>query len=63
MREDEAGRARTPFSHEIGADLSAVSLDELGERVALLEAEIRRIREEEARKRASRDRAGAFFKT
>lgn len=62
MRDDEE-RPKRPIAHEIGSDLSAVSLEELRGRVALLEAEIGRIREEERRKRASREAAGAFFKS
>jgi len=48
--------------HEIGADLSAVSVDELRERIQLLEAEIERLSEEIRRKEASRNAAAAFFK-
>lgn len=61
--EDEAHRppARAA-THELGSDLSALSVDELRERVGLLEAEIARLRGEETRKIASRDAAGAFFK-
>lgn len=62
MRDDEE-RPTRPIAHEIGSDLSAVSLEELRGRVALLEAEIARIREEERRKRASREAAGAVFKS
>lgn len=61
MREDE-DRPKRKVSHELGADLSAISVSELHERVGLLEAEIVRLREEVARKQASRDAAGAFFK-
>jgi uncharacterized small protein (DUF1192 family) len=63
MREDEeSGRTKAPVRHEIGTDLSAVSVDELDERIALLEVEIGRLREEKARKQASRDAASAFFR-
>jgi uncharacterized small protein (DUF1192 family) len=61
---DEAeGRSRAPMRHEIGADLSAVSVDELRERIQILEAEIQRLQEEIRRKEASRNAAAAFFKT
>ena len=62
MREDDPRPTRSP-AHEIGSDLSAVSVEELGLRVALLEAEIARLRQEIERKRLSRAAAGAFFKT
>lgn len=49
-------------SHEIGQDLSALSLHELDERAALLESEVERIRAARRAKEASREAAGAFFK-
>lgn len=58
---DEPRRPK-PGGHEIGQDLSALSLHELDERAALLEREIERIRAMRRTKEASRDAAGAFFK-
>jgi uncharacterized small protein (DUF1192 family) len=52
-------KART---HELGQDLSTLSIEELDERVAALEAEIARLKEARADKEASRDAASAFFK-
>lgn len=49
-------------SHQIGQDLSALSLHELEERMALLRAEIVRLDEARARKAASRDAADSVFK-
>jgi uncharacterized small protein (DUF1192 family) len=61
---DEAeSRSRAPTRHEIGADLSAASVDELQDRIQLLAAEIERLHEEVRRKEASRNAAAAFFKT
>jgi uncharacterized small protein (DUF1192 family) len=48
--------------HEIGQDLSMLSIDELDERVEMLEQEIARIKEAKARKENSRAAASAFFK-
>ena len=48
--------------HEIGQDLSMLSIDELDERIALLEREIGRLQEARARKEESRAAASAFFK-
>ncbi len=48
--------------HVIGAPLDVISVDELRERVALLEAEIGRIEAEILRKQASRSAADAVFK-
>jgi uncharacterized small protein (DUF1192 family) len=48
--------------HEIGEDLSKLSLDELAERVEILKAEIVRLEEAAAAKRASASAAQTFFK-
>jgi uncharacterized small protein (DUF1192 family) len=58
---DERPRPKPP-AHEMGQDLSALSIAELDERVDLLQREIERLKEARARKEASRDAAGAFFK-
>jgi uncharacterized small protein (DUF1192 family) len=49
-------------AHEIGQDLSMLSVDELDERVALLEKEISRLKEAKRAKENSRDAASAFFR-
>lgn len=51
------------ISHEIGQDLSLLSVEELTERVALLKTEIARLEEAATRKRASRDVANSIFKS
>jgi uncharacterized small protein (DUF1192 family) len=48
--------------HQIGQDLSMLSVDELNERVAALEREIARLKEAKASKEISREAASAFFK-
>ncbi len=48
--------------HELGQDLSTLSLHELDERIDLLEQEIGRLKEARARKEDSRAAASAFFK-
>ena len=48
--------------HELGQDLSLLSVGELGERIGLLKDEIARLEAEIARKRASQTAADAFFK-
>ena len=58
---DEAPAER-PKAHVLGEDLSTLSLEEIDHRVALLEAEIARLRDAHAAKSASRDAAAAFFK-
>ena len=50
------------LAHEIGQDLALLSVEELEERVALLKAEIVRLKEAAGRKRASLAAAATFFK-
>ena len=49
-------------NHEIGIDLSALSVDELRVRIALLNAEIARIEAEIAAESSSRNSAESLFK-
>ncbi|WP_099865639.1 DUF1192 domain-containing protein [Pararhizobium haloflavum] len=48
--------------HEIGADLTLLSADELGERIAALKREIERLEAERQAKSASRAAAESFFR-
>jgi uncharacterized small protein (DUF1192 family) len=50
-------------SHEIGQDLSLLSVFELRERVALLKAEIERLEAAVAAKSSAKSAADAFFKS
>jgi uncharacterized small protein (DUF1192 family) len=59
----EDDRPKKPVSHEIGADLSLLSADELESRVKLLEEEIARLAAERERKLAGRRAADSFFKS
>ena len=63
MPTEDDDRPRKKISHEIGQDLSLLSVEELTERVLLLKSEIERLEEAATRKRASRDAANSFFKT
>ncbi len=47
----------------IGADLSAISIEELEKRITVLEAEISRLREEIVSKQATKASAESFFKS
>jgi uncharacterized small protein (DUF1192 family) len=58
---DEKPRPK-PSKHEIGQDLSLLSVHELDERVAQLEEEISRLKAMRASKEASRSEADSFFK-
>ena len=63
MPSEDDDRPRKKISHEIGQDLSLLSLEELNERIALLTAEIERLTEAATKKRASREAANSFFKS
>ena len=55
-------RPKKKVAHEIGQDLSLLSVAELDERVGLLRQEIERLEADRARKSASRSAADAIFK-
>jgi uncharacterized small protein (DUF1192 family) len=55
-------RPKPKSVHEIGQDLSILSLAEIDDRIAALKAEIQRLSEARARKDASRSAADAFFR-
>ncbi|MGX5736548.1 DUF1192 domain-containing protein [Bosea thiooxidans] len=55
-------RPKLKSVHEIGQDLSMLSLNEIDDRIAALRAEIERLIEVRARKDASRSAADAFFR-
>ncbi len=59
---DEDERPRKKISHEIGQDLTLLSVAELGERINLMREEIARLEADIARKQATRSAADAFFK-
>jgi uncharacterized small protein (DUF1192 family) len=59
---DEDDRPRKKISHEIGQDLTLLSVTELTEHIALLKEEIARLEADIARKQATRSAADAFFK-
>lgn len=52
-----------PVAHEIGSDLSLLSVDELSNRIDLLQAEIIRLEEERQRKSAGRLAAENLFRS
>ncbi|WP_377296619.1 DUF1192 domain-containing protein [Rhizobium sp. SGZ-381] len=55
-------RPKKPSQHEIGSDLSLLSVEEIDLRVALLEAEIQRLLAERKTKEAGRKAADKLFK-
>ena len=63
MANDEDDRPKNKVSHEIGQDLSLLSVEELGSRIALLASETERLQQALAQRRASRNAADSFFKS
>ena len=59
---DEDDKPKKKVVHEIGQDLTLLSVEELGARVQLLHDEIKRLEADMAQKRASRTAADQFFK-
>lgn len=59
---DEDDRPKKKISHEIGQDLTLLSVEELAARVQLLNDEIKRLQADMVNKRASRSAADQFFK-
>ena len=60
---EDDDKPRKKVTHEIGQDLSLLSVEELTERIALMNAEIERLQQAASRKRASKDAANSFFKS
>ncbi len=59
---DEDENLRKPAAHEVGMALDSLSIDELQERIAVLEGEIERLRQAITQKSETRSAADAVFK-
>ena len=59
---DEDDKPKKKITHEIGQDLSLLSVEELAARVQLMHDEISRLEADMASKRAKRTAADQFFK-
>ena len=59
---EDDDKPKKKIAHEIGQDLSLLSVEELTARVRLLHDEINRLEADMAQKRASRSAADQFFK-
>ena len=59
---DEDDRPKKKLVHEIGQDLTLLSVRELTERIGLLKDEIARLEADIAKKQATRSAADQFFK-
>lgn len=56
-------RPKKPVPHEIGQDLSTLSVDEIDKRVALLREEIARLEAEKVKKASGKAAAESLFKS
>jgi uncharacterized small protein (DUF1192 family) len=56
-------RPKKKITHELGQDLSLLSVSELDERVALLSDEIERLKSARKAKDAAKSAAASFFKS
>ena len=63
MAIDDDDKPKKKISHEVGQDLALLSVEELAERIALLNSEIQRLQSSMQLKRATRDAADRFFKS
>jgi uncharacterized small protein (DUF1192 family) len=59
---DDDDRPKKKIVHEIGQDLTLLSVDELNGRIALLKNEIARLESDIRSKQASKSAADLFFK-
>ena len=59
---DDDDRPKKKISHEIGQDVTLLSVAELDARIALMREEIARLEADIAKKQASRSVADQFFK-
>ncbi len=62
MAIDDEDRPKKKVVHEIGQDLTLLSVRELNDRIALLQEEIARLEADRAKKQSSRSAADQFFK-
>jgi len=60
MFDDEP--VKKPRGHEVGMPIETLSIDELNERIAMLEAEIARLRETIAARQQTKAAADSIFK-
>src|ERR1043165_7950043 len=59
---DEEDRPKKKIAHEIGQDVTLLSVKELDERVGLLKEEIARLEADKVKKQAQSSAADLFFK-
>ena len=62
MATDDDDRPKKKLVHEIGQDLTLLSVGEINDRIALLREEIARLEADRVKKQSSRSAADQFFK-
>jgi uncharacterized small protein (DUF1192 family) len=62
MAFDDDDRPKKKIAHEIGQDLTLLSVAELNERIGLMREEIARLEADIEKKQSSRSAADMFFK-
>ena len=55
-------KPKRPASHDVGSDLSSLSIEELEQRIALLQDEIARLETEKQKKAVDRRTADSLFR-
>ena len=63
MAIDDDDKPRKKNTHEVGQDLSLLSVEDVERRIDLLSTEIERLKADMVKKRASRDAANSVFKS
>jgi uncharacterized small protein (DUF1192 family) len=63
MAVEDDDKPRKKVSHEIGQDLSLLSVEELNGRIVLMQSEIERLQAAVVKKQASKTAADSFFKS
>jgi len=59
---DDDDRPKKKITHEMGQELTLLSVRELDERIALLKEEIARLEADKTKKQATKSAADQFFK-
>lgn len=62
MNDDDVPRQAIPTTHVLGESLDALSVEEIGHRIALLRTEIERLKAAKTAKLAALQAAGSIFK-
>ena len=63
MAIEDDDKPRRKITHDIGQDLSLLSVEDIEDRIGMLAAEIERLKMDAAKKQASKNAANAFFKS